>query len=132
MREIITQKFIGQDEVREKPLKELILPKQKENLDCFNMQQKDLPNEEWKQDQERKRNKFEASNYGRIKLNGDILKQIDSPDYGNGWLVLEKFPSVLVYQLVADAWLEYPSEGSGYHIHHIDNIIITIISRRCI
>lgn len=81
-----------------------------------------IENEEWQFDPERTRNRFWVSNKGRIKnTDGKILEQIDSPDYGKGWLVLKDFPTVLVYKLVADAWLKYPEYGYGWHVHHIDN-----------
>lgn len=87
-----------------------------ENLDD------NMNDEKWQFDPTRKRNKFWVSNKGRIKnFEGKILEQIDSPDYGKGWLVLKDYPTVLVYKLVAEAWLKYPEEGSGWHIHHIDN-----------
>lgn len=69
--------------------------------------------------------KYQASNYGRIRIknydNGlyEIAEQINHPDLGKGWLVLEKFPSVLVYLIVADAWLE--KAEPGWPVHHINN-----------
>ena len=82
-----------------------------------------MPKEEWRTDPSRKGKwAYKVSNYGRVKdSEGNILNQIDSPELGKGWLVLEKYPSVFVYHLVAEAWLEYPKEGTGWQVHHIDN-----------
>jgi len=88
----------------------------------YEIMDENIENEKWQFDIERTKNRFLVSNKGRIKnSDGKILEQIDSPDYGKGWLVLKDFPTVLVYKLVADAWLKYPDKGNGWHIHHIDN-----------
>lgn len=77
----------------------------------------------WQRDPQRTRNRLEVSNLGRIRdfNTKEILEIIESPTLGKGWLVLKRFPSVLVYHLVAEAWLKYPENSNGWQIHHIDN-----------
>ena len=77
----------------------------------------------WQRDPQRTRNRLEVSNLGKIRdfNTKEILEIIESPILGKGWLVLKRFPSVLVYHLVAEAWLKYPEDGTGWQIHHIDN-----------
>ncbi len=118
--EKIKQEINGKDK-KEYSLQELIdkCNKSKKEYPYENTQDKYKDDEIWKTDPDRIRNKYEVSNYGRVKLNGEILKQI--PDEKNtDWLVLEKYPSVYVYVLVAEAWLEKP-EKNGWQRHHIDN-----------
>ena len=66
---------------------------------------------------------YEVSNLGRVKIKGVIQRQIDDPDGKLGYLVLEKYTSVLVYQLVADCFLDRLNHSSAERlaVHHIDN-----------
>lgn len=66
--------------------------------------------------------KYEASNLGRIrKINGNIIKQVDAPEKINkGYLVLNEYKSIYVYQLVAKAFFSR-EEFKGKQIHHINN-----------
>lgn len=52
-----------------------------------------------------------------------IQRQIDNPDGKHGYLVLEKYTSVLVYQLVADCFFNRLNQSSSERlaVHHIDN-----------
>lgn len=64
---------------------------------------------------------LEASNYGRIRLNKKILPQHEKDKNSHGYLVVDvpNIYPILVYQLVADAWLEKQSDND--EIHHIYN-----------
>lgn len=66
---------------------------------------------------------YEVSNFGRVKIKGEIQRQVDDPDGKLGYLVLEKYTSVLVYQLVADCFLDRTKQGLDERlaVHHIDN-----------
>lgn len=74
---------------------------------------------------------LEVSNYGRIRYEGKILKQVDDENKKNGWLWLDcpeykklhHSDKAYVYQLVADAWLgpNPGKKGGYYHRHHINN-----------
>ncbi len=66
--------------------------------------------------------KYEASNLGRIRnINGNIIKQVDAPEKINkGYLVLNEYKSIYVYQLVAKAFFSR-EEFKGKQIHHINN-----------
>lgn len=80
-----------------------------------------LPREKWVKHPTLKT--YEVSNYGRVKIRGKIQKQIDEPDGKLGYLVLEKYTTVLVYQLVADCFLDRLEQrpGERFDVHHIDN-----------
>lgn len=124
----IQQKIVG-FEPKNYSLNELIriCQKNEKELDFNIIEQKDdeLPAriitkygiENWKTDPSRIRNKYEVSNYGRVKLNGEILEIVDN---SSGWLVLKDYPTVYVYRLVADAWLTSPDDN-GWQVHHINN-----------
>ena len=63
---------------------------------------------------------FECSNFGRVKVNGNILKPIEEKP---GWLYIhidgQKYP---VYRIVAETWCPCPSRDStGWEVHHISN-----------
>ena len=71
--------------------------------------------------------KYSISNLGNVEILEDNKKEyvpaniINNADKGNGWLVLEKHPSVYVYQLVAETWLKKPDYSKGWQVHHINN-----------
>lgn len=77
----------------------------------------ELPDEIWKQHPSLKT--YEVSNLGRIKIRNVIQRQIDTQGK-LGYLVLERYPKVLVYRLVADTYLNR-LQGKYYEVHHIDN-----------
>ncbi|MDD6969358.1 MAG: hypothetical protein SPH83_01600 [Treponema sp.] len=77
----------------------------------------ELPDEIWKQHPSLKT--YEVSNLGRIKIRNVIQRQIDTQGK-LGYLVLERYPKVLVYRLVADTYLNRLQE-KYYEVHHIDN-----------
>ena len=77
-----------------------------------------LPGENWVEHPKYKT--YKVSNLGRVMINDVIQKQRDDPDGKLGYLVLEKYTMVLVYQLVADVFLDR-KEGEGLAVHHIDN-----------
>jgi hypothetical protein len=63
---------------------------------------------------------LECSNFGRIRLNGDICKPVEEKP---GWLYVyfdkQKYP---VYRIIAETWCVCPSENlSGWEVHHITN-----------
>ncbi len=76
---------------------------------------------------------IEVSNYGRVRINNEIIKQIDNfdehPNGGYLWLDCPKYPQYhhnklyYVYILVVDTWLgKNPgTPGNWYHRHHINN-----------
>ena len=97
-----------------------------------------IPGEEWKQCSKNYPG-CSASNFGRIRKDGKILKQYEEhyPDYtpkqilqlllagatNVGWLCVDAGPrggAVYVYTLVADAWLKY-EPTKGIEIHHKSN-----------
>ncbi len=76
---------------------------------------------------------IEVSNFGRVKIDGEIWKQRDVKNKP-GYLILDNFRSVpekykeyirqfdYVYQLVARLWLgNHIQDGSTWDIHHISN-----------
>ena len=77
-----------------------------------------LPGEKWLNHPTLKT--YQVSNLGRIKIRGKIQRQVDNPNGKLGYLVLEKYPKVLVYRLVADVFLERKT-GEYRAVHHIDN-----------
>ena len=77
-----------------------------------------MPGENWVEHPKYKT--YKVSNLGRVMINDVIQKQRDDPDGKLGYLVLEKYTMVLVYQLVADVFLDR-KEGEGLAVHHIDN-----------
>ena len=81
----------------------------------------ELPGERWVEHPIYK--SYKVSNLGRVMINGEIQRQIDDPDGKLGYLVLEKYTSVLVYQLVADCFLDRLNQSSAERlaVHHIDN-----------
>lgn len=81
----------------------------------------ELPEEKWVKHPTLKT--YEVSNLGRVKIKGVIQRQIDDPDGKLGYLVLERYTSVLVYQLVADCFLDRLTQSSSERlaVHHIDN-----------
>lgn len=66
---------------------------------------------------------IECSNFGRIKVNGNIYKPIEEKP---GWLYIQferfdnhKYP---VYRIVAETWCLCPVKDSiGWQVHHISN-----------
>lgn len=80
----------------------------------------ELPGEVWREHPTYK--KFEVSNLGRIRKDGVILRQIDDPHGRLGYLVLEKYPSILVYRFVSDCFLDrLKPYVKGLEVHHINN-----------
>ena len=67
-----------------------------------------------------KKYKIEVSNYGRIKINGIIEKQLEEKE---GWFYIKiKNRDYPVYRFVAEVWCECPFEdASGWQVHHISN-----------
>jgi hypothetical protein len=58
---------------------------------------------------------YEVSNYGRIRLNGEILEQKEEK---KGYL---KVKSDYVYRWVAETWCNPPANTKGWQVHHITN-----------
>ena len=88
----------------------------------FNKQEKnllisELPGEHWKPHPKLKT--YQVSNLGRIKIRNKIQRQIDA-EGKLGYLVLERYPKILVYRLVAETFLNRLEE-KYYDVHHIDN-----------
>ena len=81
----------------------------------------ELPGERWVEHPTYK--SYKVSNLGRVMINGEIQRQRDDPDGKLGYLVLEKYTSVLVYQLVADCFLDRTKQDPDERlsVHHIDN-----------
>ena len=69
---------------------------------------------------------IEASNYGRIRFNNEILLQKPNPDKKPhyGYLLVD-IPNIstpqLVYRLVAETWCERPDTENYNTVHHIIN-----------
>lgn len=78
-----------------------------------------------------RKSKYRVSNFGNIEIREDNRTKyepaeiINNDKIGNGWLVLKKHPSVYVYRLVAETWLEKDcsqKEDLGrWEVHHISN-----------
>jgi len=70
--------------------------------------------------------KYRVSNLGNVEIrednknNYESAKIINHKSKGNGWLILEKHPSIYVYHLVAETWLK-KLDGNGWHVHHIND-----------
>jgi len=69
---------------------------------------------------------IEASNYGRIRHEGNILLQRPdenkTPHYGYLWVEIpNKSKYQLVYRLVAEVWCERPDAEIYNTVHHISN-----------
>ena len=79
-----------------------------------------LPWEVWKEWRWKTDNKWEVSNLGRVRIDNEIQEQIDKPKSSPGYLVLKKYPTILVYHLVANVFLDN-EHVEGIQIHHIDN-----------
>lgn len=99
---------------------------QQRRKEFFDAQEKELmipelPGEKWEPHPTLKT--YKISNKGRVKIRGKIQKQIDDPDGKLGYLVLENYSSVLVYQLVADTFLGRLEREDGITraVHHINN-----------
>jgi len=72
------------------------------------------------QSDESKKYNIEVSNYGRIKINNDIKKQIEEK-IGYFYVKTEKihYP---VWRFVAEVWCEFPFDDTlGWQVHHISN-----------
>lgn len=90
------------------------------------MSEDELENETWKRYPLSP--KYLVSNYGRVKFEGKIVKQINQIDEDGkekfGYLVLDKNEvpngSTYIYNFVAYTFLG-KAEGDGYHVHHITN-----------
>jgi hypothetical protein len=63
---------------------------------------------------------IEVSNYGRVRINGKIEKQIEEKE---GWFyVKSKNIYYPVWRFVAEVWCEFPFEDTfGWQVHHISN-----------
>ena len=88
-----------------------------------------LPDEIWKEIDYTGWSKYQVSNKGRVKWNGQLIKQDDEIKDGRectGYLVLDRKREcacdhkTYVYVLVAMAFLGKKS-GDGLHVHHINN-----------
>ena len=68
---------------------------------------------------------IECSNLGRVKLGGEVLAQREQSDTSSGYLVLDKpgsgLTGKLVYQVVADVWVERPATTEKLEVHHLTN-----------
>lgn len=66
-----------------------------------------------------------VSNFGRVIYKGEVITQREKDDESDGYLVLDKAESgltgKLVYQIVADVWLDKPSDRDVKIRHHITN-----------
>jgi hypothetical protein len=67
---------------------------------------------------------LEVSNFGRVKVNGQICVQEDKKNK-IGYLIVKEYPSLgMVWDLVANTWLKKPAcacEDCIYDVHHITN-----------
>jgi hypothetical protein len=69
---------------------------------------------------ESKKYSIEVSNYGRIKINNIIEKQIEEKE---GWFYIKtKGIYYPVWRFVAEVWCEFPyNDTRGWQVHHISN-----------
>lgn len=67
---------------------------------------------------------IEVSNFGRVKINNIIAEQQDKNGQ-IGYLQLKDYPGLgMVWNLVANTWLEKPNNCNKdiiFHVHHITN-----------
>ena len=109
---------LNQNRLKENREKEIALRKEQSAAFCL---EPELNGEIWKS---YKIEGLEVSSYGRVRYNKEIVPQKDSEEKGKevGYLVLDnaELPKMLVYQMVAETFLEKPDSGE-YQIHHITN-----------
>lgn len=139
-------KHITLDELNKRIIKSSELYKTKEKRKkespSFITESSDLENEKWADYPQELFNNFKSeyttrqykdfknietimvSNYGRVKIDGIIEEQEDQSGK-TGYLQLKKYPGLgMIYQLVAETWLEKPTENCPdciLDVHHITN-----------
>lgn len=107
----------------QKQVRKRIVPLYIEKVKIFSCEKPELPGEVFKT--HKTRINLEASNYGRIRYNYQIVKQKDETPDKKGWLIpCENIPGYkYVYQIVCDIWLGFNPgrDGNYFHRHHINN-----------
>lgn len=79
-----------------------------------------LPGEEFKKGEVKPYGVFEASNFGRIKKDGKILKQYSKDEHDYDYLLAD---GCLVHRIVAALWCRIPDGFAieNLEVHHINN-----------
>lgn len=139
-------KYISLDELNKSIIKSSDLyetkEKRKKESPSFIIENFDLENEKWADYPQELFNNFKSeyttrqykdlenidtimvSNFGRVKIDGIIEEQEDQSGK-TGYLQLKKYPGLgMIYQLVAETWLEKPigiCSDCILDVHHITN-----------